>query len=157
FGLDWQISQSAARENAAIGMVHLVINGVELVETGPKAVRVFHDEFAGPQDAESRPLLVAKFRLYLKQANRKLAIRIEMPADEIGDDLFMRRPQGQVDLAITALHVKVDQHVAESFLATGLFKQIDWLQVRHEQFDRSGPLHLFAYDLFRLADAAPAQ
>ena len=86
---------------------------VQPFDRGVEAVGVFHDEFAGAQDAEPRPLFVAKLGLNLIQRDRHLAIAGDLPRDQIGDDFFVRRPQGQLHALFCRRDLELDQHVAK--------------------------------------------
>ena len=77
--------------------------------------------------------------------------------DQVGDDLFVRRAQGHLDLAVLAANGELDQHVAERGHAARLFPKRDGRQRRHQQFDRAGLVHGLADDRFGLAKGSQSQ
>lgn len=54
-----------------------------------KGVGVFHDEFASAHQAKARANFVAEFGLDLIEIDRELAIGMDFPPRNIGDNLFM--------------------------------------------------------------------
>jgi hypothetical protein len=55
-----------------------------------EAIGIFHHKFSAPYDSESGANLIAKFGLYLIKNHRKLAVRLDVFAYDVGDDFFMR-------------------------------------------------------------------
>src|SRR5262249_19683910 len=51
-GLDDDVRESTTIVNAAIGLVHRLVAGIELIEIRIDAIGVLHQEFAGPDDPE---------------------------------------------------------------------------------------------------------
>ena len=156
-GLDGQVVQTAAIEDAAVGGIHLLVALVELLQRGVEAVGVLHEEFAGAQHAEPRPLLVAKFGLNLVQHQRHLPIAGEVAGDQVGDYLFVGRAQGHLHLAVLPPHGKLDQYVAEGLRTAGLLPKAQWGQGGHVQFHGPGGVHLLPHDPLGLPQRPQAQ
>ncbi len=91
FRLDRQVTQPGAIEDAAIGRVHLLVAPVQGLQRHVEAVGVLHEEFAGAEHAEPRPLLVAKLRLHLVERQGHLPIARQAAGNQLGDDLLVRR------------------------------------------------------------------
>ena len=86
-------SQARARENAAIGAVHVLVGFFQRGRVEVKGIGVLHEEFAGPHDAETRSDLVAEFALDLVEIGRQLLVGVDLAADQVGDDFFVGGPQ----------------------------------------------------------------
>ena len=95
-GLDDDVGDAAAVEDPAVGLVHRVVAGVELLDVGVEAVGVLHQELAGPQDPEPGAGLVAELGLDLVERDRQLLVRPDQVADDVGDDLLVGRPERHV-------------------------------------------------------------
>lgn len=156
-GFDRQVFETAAGEDAAVRAVHRLIGLVQRFERRVKAVGVLHQELAGAEDSEPRTLFVAEFRLNLKQVQRQLAVAADELRDEIGDDFFVRRAEGEVGLAVASALLPIEQDVAEGFLATGADEEVDRLQRGHVDFDGPGGFHLLADNGFGFSQSLPAQ
>ena len=156
-GLDGQVVQPATLEDAAIGGIHGLVALVQSFQGGVEAVGVLHEEFAGAQHAEPRPLFVAELGLDLIHRDRHLPVAGNLMRDQVGDRLFVRRPQGHVDLAVLPLDLELDEHVAEGVDPPALFEETDRREGRHEQFHRPGGVHPLADDLLGLLQGPQAQ
>ena len=77
--------------------------------------------------------------------------------DQVGDRLFVRGPQGHLDLAVLPLDLELDQHVAEGVDPPALLEQADGREGRHEQFHRPGGVHPLADDLLGLLQGPQSQ
>ena len=56
-------------------------------------IRVFHDEFARAHHAETRAHFIAKLGLNLIKIRGQLFVAFNLVADQIGDDLLVRRAE----------------------------------------------------------------
>ena len=112
-GLDGQIVEPAAGEDAAIRGIHLVVALVERFHRGVEAVGVFHQELAGAKHAEPRPLLVAELRRDLIERDRHLPVAVDLPRHQVGDDLLVRGAEHDVDLPAGPVEGQLHEHLAE--------------------------------------------
>ena len=148
-GFDDHVGDAAAVEDLAIRLVHRVVAGVQLLQVGIEAVGVLHHELAGPEDAEPRPRFVAELRLDLVERHRQLLVRADQRADQLGDDLLVRRPQGH---RLVAADGQLHQQFAEGLVPPRLLPKIDRLQRRHQELERPGGVHLLADHLDDLVE-----
>ena len=144
--LNRQEIQAAAREDAAVRAIDLLVRVVQRFERRVKAVRILHQELARAEDTEPRTLLVPKLDLDLIHRQRQLAIAADVLRDQIGHDLLVRRPESQMDGSVAPLHVEVDQHIAKRLAAAGSLEEVDRLESGHENFDGPGGVHLLPDD-----------
>ena len=126
--LDRQVTEPGTLEDAAIGRVHLLVAPVEGLQRDVETVGVLHEEFAGAEHAEPRPLLVAKLRLHLVERQGHLPIARQAAGNQLGDDLLVRRAQGHPHLAVLPLHGKLDEHLPERLQPARLLPQGDGRQ-----------------------------
>ena len=140
-GLDDHVGDAAAVEDPAVGLVHRVVAGVELRHVGVEAVGVLHQELASPQDAEAGAGLVAELRLDLVEGDRQLLVRLDEVADQVGDDLLVRRPERH---RLVAADGQLHQEVAVRLEPARLLPELDRLQGGHQQLERAGGVHLLA-------------
>ena len=94
-GFDGPEVEAAAREDAAVGLVHLVVgsDGAGFVDI--EGVGILHDEFPAAHQPEARADLVAKLGLDLIQVQRHLPVRAHFAANDIGHHLFMGRSHAE--------------------------------------------------------------
>ena len=156
-GLNRQVIQAAAREDAAVRAIDLLVRVVQRFERRVKTVRILHQELAGAKDAEPRTLLVPELDLDLIHRQRQLAIAADVLRDQIGHDFLVRRPESQMDGSVAPLHVEVDQHIAKRFAAASPLEEVDRLEGRHEDLDGSGGVHFLANDGFGLLERPQSQ
>ena len=157
FGLDGPIVEAAPREDPAVGLVHLFVGIVELIEVGAETVGILHLEFAGPHYAETRAFLIPKFRLDLEDGDRQLLVAFDLPRHQVRDDLLMCRAKNDLDLPVAADEREVDQGVAIVVDPAGLFPQLGRAQCWHEQFNCTGSFHFLADDRFDFSHRSPTQ
>ena len=153
-GLDGHIREAAAVEDPAIGLVHHVVGGVQLVEARAEGVGVLHHELAGAEDAEPGPRLVAELGLDLVERHRELAIRLDEVADDVRHRLLVGRAEDDVAVAAEGEFHQDSAHVA---VAAGLLPDLHRLQRGHEQLQGAGGVHLLADDPRRLVQHAEAE
>ena len=108
-----------------------------------KGVGVLHDEFARAHHAEARPHLVAELGLDLVEIDRQLPIALELAARDVGDDFLVGGP----DHETAFVPVCQAQQLGPVFVPSpGFLPQLGRLDGRHQQFQRTGPVHLLAHD-----------
>ena len=115
--LDRDVLQAAAVEDPAVGLVVLVVRGVEAGLVHVEGVGVLHDELAHAQQAGFGPRLIAELRLDLIPDLRQLLVAAQFAARDDGHDLFVRHAEAEVALeaVLQAEHV-----VAHDVPAAGL-------------------------------------
>ena len=141
-GRDRPEAQAEAREDPAVGLVHHPIRLFETRVVDVERVGVLHDELARPHHAEAGADLVAELGLDLVEVERQLAVAADLPARDVGDHLFVRRPEAEVALVpVTDLEHLRAEHVPPA----GLLPQLGGLDRRHEQLDGAAAVHFLAY------------
>ena len=111
-----------------------------------KAVSIFHQELARPQNAEPGTLFIPKLGLDLVDRQRHLTMAAEMPGHQVRDDFFMRRAESEVNIPIATSDIEVDQHISERFFPPCPLEQVNRLQRRHQNFQRPGRIHFLSHD-----------
>src|SRR6185369_4244720 len=146
--------QPAAREDAAVRVEHDPVLAHAVVVVDVKRVGVLHQELAPAHEAEARPDLVPELDLHLIQVLRQVAIRADLAADDVGDDLLVGRPEAEV--ALVAI-LDAQQLLAVVLPATRLLPQLRRADRRHENLLRAAAVHLLADDALDVADHAQAK
>jgi hypothetical protein len=150
-GSDGTELQSETSEYARIGVEHVAVFALQVIETAVERVPVLHQEFAAAHDTETRPDFVAKLDLYLVEVHGQLAVALHLLAYDIGNHLFVRRTNDEIAL----VPILAAQQFGTILLpAPGLLPQFCWLHCRHRQLDRPSAIHLLADDLLHLAQHA---
>ncbi|MNM50286.1 hypothetical protein D3C81_613140 [compost metagenome] len=116
-------------------------------------VRVLHQEFTRTHHAETRADFIAELGLNLEEVQRKLLVRADLVADQIGDHFFVRWTQ--YEWAIAAID-KAQQFRTVLLPTAAFLPQIGRLYYRHANFDRVSIVHFFANDVFNLFQNAQA-
>ena len=126
------VIKAEAVEDAAVGVVHVLIGRLQARFVKVEGVGVFHQEFASAHHAKARPDFVAEFGLDLIDVQRQLFVAGQIATHQVGDDFFMRRPQ-----AVFALvPVKEAQQFGAIVLpAPGFLPEFARLHPRHEQLE----------------------
>ena len=149
--LDGPVAQAAPVEDAAVRVVHVAVLALAVLQVGVERVGVLHDELPPAHEAEARPDLVPELGLNLVQVERQVAVGTHLAADNIGDHFFVRRPEAEV--AVVAV-LDAQQLLAVRIPAPALPPQFRGTHRGHQDFLRSGAVHLLAHDGFDLAHHA---
>ena len=122
-----------------IGPPHAVVGGLEPRLVGIEAVGVFHDELARAHQAESRPDFVTKLRLNLKGALGQVFVGLDLPPEDVGDDLLVGRPQtgGRAPAVFEGEHDPV--HGRVTLPPPRFLPQLPRLQGGHQRTPRRRP------------------
>ena len=91
-------------------------------------VSIFHQEFAGTHDAETRTHFVAELGLDLIEVQRQLFVRAQLVTDQVGDHFFMRWAEDERTIATVS---NTQQFRAVLFPTTTLLPQLRGLNYRH--------------------------
>src|SRR5262249_42231271 len=110
--------------------------------------------FLGAHKPEPRPDFVAELRLNLVEVLRHLPVRIDFAGHQRRNDLLMGWAK---DPFLFRAVANLEEHVPRSFVAATLLPDVGRLKGWHQQFERSGSIHLFANDLLDFAQRAQAQ
>ena len=92
-GDDRAVIEAEAVEDAAVGVVHILIGRLQTRFVKVEAVGVFHQKLTPAHHAEAWPDFVAEFGLDLVNVQRQLFVAGEIAPHQVGDDFFVRRPQ----------------------------------------------------------------
>ncbi len=146
--------ETAARKDAAVGLVHLVVgsNGAGFVDI--EGVSILHDEFAAAHQPETGANLVAKLGLDLVKVQRHLPVGAHFAADDIGHHLFMGRPHAEFRFLAV---LEAQQFLAVLFPASRFLPQFCRIRHRHEDLQGAGAIHLIPHNLLHLADRPQAE
>ena len=119
-----------------------------------KIVAILHQEFAPPHHAETRADLIAELPLDVIQCQRKVLVRRHVAAEDICNQLFIRRTIQHV----AVMPVANAQHLFAIIVIPPAFApQIGRLQRGHQQRDMPCT-HLFLmHDIFQLPQHLEAQ
>ena len=147
-------AKAAALEDAAVGLVHLVVGKIGRIAVNVKGVSILHDELAAAHQAEARADLVAELGLDLIEVDRQLAVGGDRAAHDVGHDLLVGRAEAELAL-VAVLDPQQLGPVLEP--AAGLLPQLGGLDRRHDQLDRAGALHLDPDDRLELGQRAPRE
>ena len=151
--VDDHILQSAAVEDAAVGVVVFLVRDIEPRGVDIKGVCVFHDELTHSQQSRLGTRLVAKLGLNLIPDLRQLLITAELFARDVGHDFFMRHAQTKV----SALAIFEPKHVVAHGCPTpARFPNFAWIQRRQVEL-LSDRVHLLADDAHDLLGNAVAE
>ncbi len=141
--LDDAVIQTQAVKNAAVGVIHFRIAGIQSLLVDVKGIGVLHDEFTDPDQAEPRSGFVPVFVLDLVQVVGKVLVAAPIHGCSHREQFFMGRSQG-VGFAIPVFQ---GEHVVpEGFPAAGL--DIDFFRDngRHQKFLGTFGIHFLADD-----------
>ncbi len=153
-GLDRTELHVDTAEDALICLEHAPVLPVRVGIVHMEGVAVLHDELAAAHQAEARANLVAELRLNLEDVHRKLLVALHDLADDVGDHLFVGRPEAEV----RALAILESQQLAAVELpAPALLPKLGWLHRGHQQLLTTVARQLFTDDLLELPDAAQRQ
>ncbi|MNF81988.1 hypothetical protein D3C84_642800 [compost metagenome] len=145
--------QAQTGEHVAVGLVHAVVGDLQRRLVGVEGVGVLHDEFAAAHQTEAWADFVTEFGLDLVQVDRQLFVAAQLVAHQIGDHFFVGRARAEV---ATVAVFDAQQLRAVLFPAPRFLPQLGRLGARHQHFQRTGSVHLFANDGFNLAHDSQA-
>ncbi len=141
---DHDVIESAAIEDAAVGLVVFLIRDIKAGGRQIEGVGILHDELADAQQAAFGARLVAEFRLDLIPDLRELFIAAQFAARDVGHDFFVSHAKAEV-AAVAVLEAK--QIVAHDVPAAGFLPDFGGIQAGQIEFLRADGVHLFAHDL----------
>ena len=150
-GLDREVAQPAAVEDAAVGAVVLVVGGVEAVVVHVEGVGVLHEELAHAQQAAFRPRLVAELGLDLVPDLGKLLVAAQFAAGEDGYDLLVGHTQAEVALEAV---LEAEHIVAHDVPAAGLPPDFGGVQGGQMDLLPADGVHLLPHDSLDLEQGA---
>ena len=152
--LHHRIHQPAALEDAAVGLVMLLVRRVQPGLVHVEGVRILHDELAHPHQPRLGARLVAKLGLDLVPDLRKLLVTAQLAARDRGHHFFVRHAQAQIALEAV---LQPEHVVAHDVPAAGLLPQFGRVQRRQENLLGADAVHLLAHDLLDLQQRALRQ
>ena len=138
-----EVLQAAAVEDAAVGLVVLLVGGVEAGKVHVEGVGVLHDELAHAEQAALGAGLVAELGLHLVPDLRKLLVAAQLAARDHGHDFLVRHAEAEVALeaVLEAEHV-----VAHDVPAAGFLPDFGGVQGGEEELLGADAVHLLAHD-----------
>ena len=145
--------EAEAREDALIGLVHLVVGNGGALGVTVEGVGILHRELAAAHDAEAGATLVAELRLDVVEVHGKLTPALDFLTGDVSDDFFGSRlnHEGAIMTVLEA-----EKFGTVLFPAARLLPELGRLHERHQEFDRARAVHFLADDLLDLADRAQA-
>ena len=152
--LDGAEREAAAREDALVGLVHLLVFALRVLDVDVERIRVLHDELAPAHQAGARPQLVAELGLDLIEVQRQLAPAPDLAAHQRRDHLLVRRADDEV--AALAI-LEAQQLIAVVLPAPGLLPQLARDDRGQEHLRGARAIHLLADDALDLLHDAPAE
>ncbi len=142
------------RQDPRVAVVHLLVGRVEACLIEMERVAILHGELPRSHHPESGTDLVTKLGLYLIEVARHLPVAVDLPPEQVSNDLLVGWRQAEVPL-VTILHA---QHLGTHLLpAAGLLPQFCRLHHRHQHFLGAAAIHLLANDGLDPADHAQPQ
>ena len=142
--------EAAAGEDAAVGVVVLLVAEVEACLVDVEGVGVLHGELADAEEAGFGAGLVAELVLDLVPDLGELLVAAELVAGDGGDDLFVGH--GEAELGALAV-VEAEHVVAHGGPAAGLLPEFGGVQGGEEEL-LADLVHLFADDGDDLVEGA---
>jgi hypothetical protein len=88
--------QPTPREDALVGLIHLLVAHPSAGVIPIKAVRIFHNEFASTHEAKPGPDFITKFGLDLVAVEGQLTIGADFAPEQIRDHFFVGWPKTKV-------------------------------------------------------------
>src|SRR5271157_5744687 len=151
--IDHHVLQSAAVEDAAVGVVILEVRNVKPGRINVERVGVLHDELTHAQQARLGARLVAKFGLNLIPDLRQLLVAAQFLARDVGHDFLM----GHAQTKVGALAILEAKHVvAHRRPAPALFPNFTRIQRRQVEL-LPDLVHFLADDARDLLNSAIAE
>ncbi len=147
-------AQAQAGENPHVRIVHDLVRLQHRVLVGVEGVCILHDELARAHHAETRPHLVAEFRLDVVEIEWKLLVALDLLARDVGDDFLGCGLDDEVALMAV---LQAQELRAVLVPAARLLPQLCRLDDRHQELDGSGCVHFLAHHRLDLAQNAQAE
>ena len=130
-------------ERAQVGHKHAVIGGNGGFRRQVERIGVLHQELAPAHHAKPGTHFVAELPLDIVEVLGQVLVALDRVAHDHRNDFFRRGPKQH----IAVMPVGDSQHLfAIGFVASALSPQICRLDRRHQHFDGTGPVLLFAHD-----------
>ena len=111
------VIQPQAVEDAAIGIVHILVGLFERIVIAVERIGVFHHKFARTHHAETRAHFVAEFGLDMVEIERQLLVGAHFAAHDVGNHFFAGGGKAKITLVAV---LQAQQLFAVKFPATGL-------------------------------------
>ena len=144
-GFDRLEVQAAARKDARISIVFILIALVQAFFIDVEGIGVFHDEFTAAHEAETRADFVAVLILHLPQRDRHLLVRTQLIADQGRNQFFMGRAEAET---IAVAVFQFEHFRAISIPAARFMPDFSRLHNGHHDFLSADVFHFFANDGF---------
>ena len=120
-GLHHAVRQPHAVEDPHVRLAHALVALGRARLVGVERVRVLHVKLAPAEQPPAGPRLVAELHLHLVERLRQIAPAPHLAARDVGDNLFVRRPE----VVVAALAVpKAQEHVAVEVPAARLLEVV---------------------------------
>ena len=153
-GFDSSEGETATRKDVLVGVVHLLVSQLGAFLILVEAIGIFHDELAASHQAEAGSDFIPKLGLNLVAIQRELTIRTHLATDQLGDDLFMGRPEAEVAFVPV---LESEQLLAVVVPAPGFAPELGRGGDRHQDLLGSGAVHLLTDDALDLSNDPQAQ
>ena len=144
-GFDGFEIQAAAREDARIGIVFILIALVQAFFVDVEGISIFHDELTAAHEAETRADFVAVFILHLPQRDGHLLVRAQFIADQGRNQFFVCRPEAEM---IAMAVFEFEHFRAIGIPAARFMPDFSRLHNGHHDFLGADVVHFFADDGF---------
>ena len=119
-----------------------------------EVITVLHQKLAAPHHTETRADLVAKLPLDVVKGQRQVLVTIDIAAEDLGDEFFVRRTIKHV----APMTVGDPQHLFAVVIITPAFApQVRTLQGGHQQWDVACQRLFLVHDLLDIAQHAIAK
>ena len=152
-GAHGAVHEAEPIEDAAVGVVHLLVGKTRRRFVTIEGVRVLHDEFAPAHHAEAGAAFIAELRLDVEDVERKLTPAADFLTNDVGGHLFGRGLNDEV----AVVPVLDAQEFGPVLVPAARFlPKFSRLHDRHQKLHGARADHFFADDRFDLADDAQA-
>ena len=147
--LDRDRLQPAALEDPRVGLIVLLVSGVQPGGVEIERVGVLHDELPHAQQSGFRPRLVAKLGLDLVPDLRQLLVAAQLAPRDRRHHLFVRHAEAQV--AVEAV-LEPEHVLAHDVPAAGFLPDLGRMQRRQQHLLPADRVHLLAHDRRNLVE-----
>src|SRR5262249_31429036 len=152
--LDGAEGEAATLEYPPVRVEHVPVLALRVRAVDVERVRVLHDELAPAHEPEARADLVPELHLDLVEVLRKIAVGADLPANQVGHDLLVRRAEAEV--AVVAV-LEAQQLLPVLLPAAALLPQLARDDGRHQDLLCTGAVHLVPDDRLEAPDGAQAE